>query len=127
MDASGFEGSSIQHDLNQPIPPSLSARFTLVLDSGTLEHVFDVPQALRNCMEIVAPGGHLIAIAPRQQRAPATASTSSASEHGFEVGRGPMGRLARDGLSRGGFHRVSDRGSSGGSAPGPRAGSPGRR
>src|SRR5574341_140267 len=42
MDVSDHEGAQIIHDLNRPIPPSLRGRFDMVLDGGTLEHVFDV-------------------------------------------------------------------------------------
>src|SRR5262249_3624220 len=58
LDLSDFEGSSIIHDLNQPIPVELSQRFSVVHDGGTLEHVFNFPQALKNCMEMVRVGGY---------------------------------------------------------------------
>jgi hypothetical protein len=64
LDASDFEGSSILHDLNSPLPQDLRGRYSAVLDAGTLEHVFNVPEALRSCMAAVAPGGHLLAISP---------------------------------------------------------------
>jgi hypothetical protein len=35
-----------------------------VLDGGTLEHVFDFPTAIRNCMKMVALGGHLLCRTP---------------------------------------------------------------
>ena len=59
MDASGFEGAGFIHDLNEPIGGELKERFDLVYDGGTLEHVFHFPMAMRNCMEMVKPGGHL--------------------------------------------------------------------
>jgi hypothetical protein len=59
LDFSDFEGASFTHDLNQPIPDSLRQRFDLVYDGGTLEHVFNFPVALKNCMEMVRPGGWL--------------------------------------------------------------------
>jgi len=64
IDASAYEGATYLHDLNRPIPDDLADRFTMVLDGGTLEHVFDVPTALRNCMRMVAPGGHLLLVSP---------------------------------------------------------------
>ena len=64
VDASAYEGATYLHDLNRPIPDDLADRFTMVLDGGTLEHVFDVPTALRNCMRMVAPGGHLLLVSP---------------------------------------------------------------
>ena len=35
-----------------------------MVDAGSLEHVFDVPTAIRNCMRMVAPGGYFLAITP---------------------------------------------------------------
>ncbi len=57
LDASNFEGADFVHDLNQPLPPELKERFDLVYDGGTLEHVFNFPVALKNCMEMLRPGG----------------------------------------------------------------------
>lgn len=59
LDASGFEGAEFVHDLNQPVGDDLKARFDLVYDGGTLEHVFNFPVALQNCMEMVREGGRL--------------------------------------------------------------------
>ena len=57
MDASNFEGAEFVHDLNTPIPGTLRDRFDTVLDGGTLEHVFNFPVAVRNCMEMLRVGG----------------------------------------------------------------------
>ncbi len=58
MDASNYEQASLIHDLNRPVPEDLKEQYSVVHDGGTLEHVFHVPQALRNCMEMVRVGGH---------------------------------------------------------------------
>ena len=60
LDFSDFEGAEFVHDLNQPLPEQLQQRFDMVYDGGTLEHVFHFPQALKNCMEMVRPGGRLM-------------------------------------------------------------------
>jgi hypothetical protein len=60
LDASGWEGAEIVHDLNRPVPDQLHQRFSLVYDGGSIEHVFNVPTVLRNYMEMVEVGGHLI-------------------------------------------------------------------
>jgi hypothetical protein len=62
IDFSSYEGASVVHDMNVPIPDGLKRRFSVVIDSGTLEHVFNFPQALKNAMEMVAVGGHLLII-----------------------------------------------------------------
>jgi SAM-dependent methyltransferase len=60
LDASGFEGATIVHDLNLPVPESLKGQFDVVCDGGTIEHVINFPVVIRNCMEMVKVGGHLI-------------------------------------------------------------------
>jgi hypothetical protein len=60
MDASGWEGADVVHDLNHPVPEELHQRYSLVFDGGSIEHIFDVPTVLRSYMEMVEVGGHLI-------------------------------------------------------------------
>ena len=62
IDASDYEGAQIVHDMNRQIPDSLGSSFDLVLDSGTLEHIFDFPTALRNAAQMVRPDGRFISI-----------------------------------------------------------------
>jgi len=64
LDYSNYENASIIHDLNKPFPASLHNSFSCVLDSGTLEHVFNFPVAIKSCMEAVKVGGHYIGITP---------------------------------------------------------------
>jgi SAM-dependent methyltransferase len=64
IDASNYEGASILHDMNRPLPDTYRDQFSVVIDGGSLEHVFDFPRALKNCMEAVALGGHFIGITP---------------------------------------------------------------
>lgn len=64
MDFSDFENANIVHDLNKPIDDSLKHKFDTVIDGGTLEHVFNFPQAIKNCMEMLKTGGHFISISP---------------------------------------------------------------
>jgi hypothetical protein len=60
IDCSDYEGATILQDLNSPIPDGLKNRYSAVLEVGTLEHIFNFPVAIRNCMELVDVGGHLI-------------------------------------------------------------------
>jgi hypothetical protein len=64
MDASDFEGATIIHDLNEPVRPELQNRFELVFDGGTIEHVFNLPVAILNLMQMTKLGGHLILHTP---------------------------------------------------------------
>src|SRR5262249_4812315 len=58
MDNSNYEGATILHDLNAPIPSSLCESYDIVWDGGTLEHVFNFPLALHNSMKMLRHGGH---------------------------------------------------------------------
>lgn len=60
LDASAFEGGTHVHDMNDPLPAEMRAQYSLVLDGGSLEHIFNAPQALANCMSAVEVGGHLV-------------------------------------------------------------------
>jgi SAM-dependent methyltransferase len=74
VDVSDYESSDLIFDLNDPqTPPSLLNRFDLVLDSGTLEHVFDFAAGLRHCVRMVRPNGRVIHLTP----------SSNCVEHGF--------------------------------------------
>ena len=64
MDFSAYEKATIIHDLNTPVAANLKNKFSVVLDSGTLEHIFDFKTAVKNCMEMVEIGGHFIGITP---------------------------------------------------------------
>jgi hypothetical protein len=60
LDTSAFEGAEFVQDLNKPIGDDLKQRFDLVYDGGTLEHVFNFPVALQNCMEMIRKGGRFV-------------------------------------------------------------------
>ena len=64
IDASDYEDAAKVHDLNVPIPRELEEQYSVVVDGGTLEHVFDFPTAIRNAMRMVSVGGHLILNVP---------------------------------------------------------------
>jgi SAM-dependent methyltransferase len=74
VDYSDYESSEVILDLNDSeTPGALRSRFDLVLDSGTLEHVFDFAAGLRHCVRMVRPGGRVIHLTP----------SSNCAEHGF--------------------------------------------
>ena len=64
FDASDYENATEVHDFNQPIPEQFKNKFSAVLDGGTLEHIFNFPTAIKNCMEMIKVGGHFLAITP---------------------------------------------------------------
>ena len=62
MDYSGYEGATRVHDLNYPIPPEWHEKFDTVFDGGSLEHVFNFPVAIANCMQLLAKGGSYVSV-----------------------------------------------------------------
>ena len=64
MDASNYEGANVLHNLNEPIGRELVEKYDCVFDGGSLEHIFNFPMALKNCLEMVKVGGHFITIVP---------------------------------------------------------------
>src|SRR5262245_5113042 len=60
IDCSSYESATIIHDLNYRIPDDLRSRYSVVYDGGTLEHVFNIYEALKNSMDMVEPGGHFL-------------------------------------------------------------------
>jgi hypothetical protein len=93
FDNSNYEQATHIHDMNQPIPDDLKERYSLVLDSGSLEHVFNFPTAIRNCMEMTKTGGYFIGITPANdffghgfyQFSPELFFTMFTEENGFEM------------------------------------------
>ena len=81
LDASDYEGAEIVHDLNLPLDEALPATTydvggscDVVIDGGTIEHVFNVPSALRNIFMLLKVGGRVIhCVAP----------SSNHMDHGF--------------------------------------------
>ena len=95
LDASDYEGANILHDLNLPMDAHLHGAYDCVFDGGALEHVFNFPTALKNCLEMVKPTGHFIAIAPASaycghgfyQFSPELFYSALSAENGFLVER----------------------------------------
>jgi len=93
FDVSPYERATHIHDMNQPIGRDFYERYTTVFDGGSLEHIFNVPTALRNCMEMVAVGGRYISILPANnffghgfyQFSPELFFNVFSTENGFEV------------------------------------------
>lgn len=73
IDFSDYESATLIHDLNTPVPDKLRNKYSLVFDGGTLEHVFNFPIAITNCMNMLKVGGHFISITP----------TNNQCGHGF--------------------------------------------
>jgi hypothetical protein len=64
LDVSAYEGADIIADLNHPVPPEYAGKFGLILDGGTMEHVFDIRQGMKNTADMLRPGGRAVHITP---------------------------------------------------------------
>lgn len=74
LDYSDFEGANVIHDLNSPgLDSKWAGAYDVVIDHGTLEHVFHLPNALHTLFRLLRVGGRLITSTP----------TSGFLEHGF--------------------------------------------
>jgi hypothetical protein len=51
-------------DLNQPLPEDLAGRYAMVIDPGTIEHCFNIGQAMINATRAVAVGGFIVHVNP---------------------------------------------------------------
>lgn len=96
IDVSGYQGATRIHDMNLPIAdahPDLVDSFDLVIDGGTLEHVFDFPRATANLMALTRVGGHVLTANPANnlcghgfyQFTPELMHRLYSSKNGFEV------------------------------------------
>ncbi len=66
MDKFDTDRPMILHDLNQPVAADLADRFGLVIDGGTVEHIFDVSAVLQNMVRMTRVGGQVMHIATFQ-------------------------------------------------------------
>jgi hypothetical protein len=73
IDNSGYEDATFVHDMNKQIPENLVSEYDTVFDGGCLEHIYNVPQALKNCSEMCKTGGQIIHALP----------TNNFNGHGF--------------------------------------------
>lgn len=73
LDYSDYENATILSDLNEPISSYYEELYDVVLDGGTLEHIFNFPIALKNAMSMCKKGGYLVLMTP----------TTGYNGHGF--------------------------------------------
>lgn len=64
FDNSSYEGATHLHDMNLEISDTFKERYSVVLDGGSLEHIFNFPVAIKNCMEMTKIGGYYLGISP---------------------------------------------------------------
>ncbi|MDE0800548.1 MAG: hypothetical protein OSB02_07400 [Rhodospirillaceae bacterium] len=59
IDFKEVRGNEIIVDLNVPIPDELDGQFDIVFDGGTMEHCFNVAQAVINILGMAKVGGYI--------------------------------------------------------------------
>ncbi len=64
LDISDYQCADIILDMNKPIPDELQSQFNLIIDGGTLEHIFDIKQAMMNISLLLKSGGRIIHLSP---------------------------------------------------------------
>ncbi|BAY33460.1 hypothetical protein NIES2107_53560 [Nostoc carneum NIES-2107] len=64
FDYSNYEGATHIHDMNLAIPDIYKDKYNVVIDGGALEHIFNFPVAIKNCMEMIKVGGYYLGITP---------------------------------------------------------------
>lgn len=61
LDYSAYEGANLLFDLNRPIREELRGGFDVVVEAGSLEHIFNFPVAVANLMQMTRVGGTIFA------------------------------------------------------------------
>lgn len=64
LDGFAHENPDIVHDLNKPISEEYKNQYSLIIDGGTMEHVFNAPALLKNCFDMLKVGGYYISMVP---------------------------------------------------------------
>lgn len=64
LDNSDYEGADLIHDLNRPVAQHLWNSFDVVIDAGSLEHIFNFPTAITSLMRMTKVGGKLFITTP---------------------------------------------------------------
>ncbi|HEU5181721.1 MAG TPA: hypothetical protein VFW45_13105 [Candidatus Polarisedimenticolia bacterium] len=64
LDYSQYEGADLIQDLNEPVTRDLWNRFDAIIDGGSLEHVFNFPNAISSLMKMLKVGGSIFIACP---------------------------------------------------------------
>lgn len=64
IDISNFEAATHIADLNLPLKESDFLKYDTVFDGGCLEHIYNAPQALKNCSSLTNLGGQILHVLP---------------------------------------------------------------
>jgi SAM-dependent methyltransferase len=95
LDVSTYEGATHVHDMNAPLPERFHSQYDTILEAGSLEHIFNLPTALKNLMQAVKVGGSIFIQTPANnyfghgfyQFSPELFYRVFSAESGFELRR----------------------------------------
>lgn len=73
VDKFDFDKPKILHDLQKPFPKKYENFFNLTVDSGTIEHIFDIKSVMVNIVKTTRIGGYVLQGVP----------TNNFLDHGF--------------------------------------------
>ena len=59
LDSSNHENANLIHDLNESISEKYINKFDCVIDSGSIEHIFNIPKVLENYSKMLKKNGSL--------------------------------------------------------------------
>jgi len=61
-DYSDYEGATFIADMNKPV--LTTRKYDTVMDCGSLEHIYNVPQAMANISSLCSKGGRIVHVSP---------------------------------------------------------------
>jgi hypothetical protein len=64
VDKFDFDKPKILHDLSKPFPKKYHGFFNFVIDSGTIEHIFDIKSVMENTAKLTKVGGIVLHLIP---------------------------------------------------------------
>ena len=66
LDYSGMDNVDIELDLNKKLPKKYYSKYDFILESGYMEHIFNVPEMMRTIHLLLKPEGKIIHFNPCQ-------------------------------------------------------------
>lgn len=64
IDYDDYEDPTHVVNMNEPLPQHLHQKYDTVIDGGSLEHIYNLPQAFKNCSLLCRPGGQILHLLP---------------------------------------------------------------
>ncbi len=62
IDYSNYESATYNHDMNMEISSNFHNKYDIIIDGGTIEHIFNVPQVFENIINMLTINGIFISV-----------------------------------------------------------------